>query len=87
MTNEEFEKVIDNNHELLDRASGRWVQSRMSPEDVTSSEHCAWMLEEALKFHTAGQTDKANRWLGYVQGVLAHKYRVPLDDLKKANTV
>jgi hypothetical protein len=87
VTDAEFAEVIYNNHELLRKATcGQYVESQENPEDPTSHGHCAWMLEEALRFHREGKTDKANRWLGFVQAVLAMA-KVPLDDLKKANTV
>lgn len=87
MTNEEFQKVIDRNYELLCSYAGLEVFACRDENDPTASTHCVWMLNSARRFFKEGATDKANRWLGYVQGVLAHKYRVPLDDLKKANTV
>ena len=45
--------------------------------------HLLWMLDQALVFYTE-KPEKANRWLGFVQGCMAcHGYA--LDDLKKAN--
>lgn len=32
--------------------------------------HAAWMLDEILAFLEDGRWDKANRWLGFVQGTL-----------------
>lgn len=53
------------------------------PDKPWVTEHLLWMLAEATGFY-ADKPEKANRWLGYVQGCMAcHGYA--LDDLKRAN--
>lgn len=47
--------------------------------------HCLWMLIMAESFYGAGRAEKANRWLGYVQGVMAAKDWATLEELKRAN--
>ena len=47
----------------LDRVLGRDEHVR----------HLVWMLGEIVPFYDAGDTEKAMRWLGYVQGAcVAH---------------
>ena len=48
-------------------------------------EHLAWMLKQAALFYEDGRIEKANRWLGYAQGVMAALAFATLDELKKAN--
>ena len=45
--------------------------------------HAVWMLEQIIEEHKTGY--KAQRWLGYAQGVLASKYVFTLDQLKDIN--
>ncbi len=47
--------------------------------------HLSWMLSQCLKFSEEARSDKANRWLGYVQGVLAATGVAHLEELKRAN--
>jgi hypothetical protein len=47
--------------------------------------HLLWMLDEAVVFYNEGKVEKANRWLGYTQGVIAALGWAPLDELKRAN--
>lgn len=54
------------------------------PDKPWVTEHLQWMLNECVSFYRDGRHEKANRWLGFVQGCMAcqgHK----LDDLKRAN--
>lgn len=45
-------------------------QAIAKEDDETSPEHLNWMLNE---LHTLTPDDKANRWLGFVQGILIAK--------------
>lgn len=55
------------------------------PKAPTAPLHLAWMLYQAPLFHAEGKIEKANRWLGYVQGVLITCNAASLDELKRAN--
>lgn len=57
---------------------------RRDQENPASPHHCGWMLLEAEGFY-ATKPEKANRWLGYVQGVIAAKGWASLEELKRAN--
>ncbi len=46
--------------------------------------HALWMLEEIQRQPT-WKNDKANRWLGYAQGLLATYRVMPLTQLKAIN--
>jgi hypothetical protein len=50
-----------------------------------SPEHLAWMLLQAAMFYQDGRVEKANRWLGYAQGVMAALAYATLSELKRAN--
>lgn len=48
--------------------------------------HIMWMSQQAKEFALSGNVVKAQRWLGFVQGVLwSHELR-SVDDLRKDNT-
>jgi hypothetical protein len=42
----------------------------MPPRIDRAARHAAWMLEEMRGFLAQDRWDKANRWLGFVQGLL-----------------
>jgi len=49
--------------------------------------HIMWMCEQAKEFAKSGNIAKAQRWLGFVQGVLwSHEIR-SIDDLRSDNAV
>lgn len=45
--------------------------------------HAAWMLDALAAREVEG--NKAQRWLGYAQGLLVHGGQLSLDDAKEAN--
>jgi hypothetical protein len=59
----------------------------MQREDYpTSVQHLLWMLQEAPRFHAAGKQDKAERWLGFVQGSINTQGWATLEELKRTNS-
>lgn len=60
------------------------IAAERCPGNEASPPHLSWMLAQALGFYDAGKPDKANRWLGFVQGVLA-SVGVDVEALKRAN--
>jgi hypothetical protein len=81
MTQEQFERACRLTRTLLPE---RLTPVR-SPEDPVHPNHLMFMLGCALGFYVDGKAEKANRWLGYVQGVIAAKGWATLDELKRAN--
>jgi hypothetical protein len=64
--------------------------SHCSPPEVVrdvaegrTSEHAMWMLEEIISGRVTG--NKAQRWLGYAQGLLVAHGRAILAEMKSAN--
>lgn len=51
------------------------------PDENRRLNHCYWCCHQALAF-IGDQTDKAHRWLGYVQGVLHALHIFSLDELR-----
>jgi hypothetical protein len=45
-------------------------------------DHALWMCEEATGLVSEGKIDKANRWLGFVQGVLFLTGKFTLKELR-----
>ena len=45
-------------------------------------EHIRWMCHQIHEFVPAGKIDKANRWIGFIQGVLFKMGRFTLEELK-----
>ena len=52
---------------------------------ILALRHCAYMLERITEQLEAGQYDKANRWLGFVQGVFYAVGYAGVDDMKDMN--
>lgn len=66
MTEKQMHRVIELYQEEL---KSRSIFPTRQP-DGTPLAHAAWMLEE-MKIHLRdGKWEKANRWLGFVQGIL-----------------
>ena len=54
------------------------IQSFEDPSEPDDFSHLKWMLEEIVK---DGMSDtKANRWLGFVQGMLFTKFIISVED-------
>ena len=47
--------------------------------------HCAYMVQRIVEQLEAGQYDKANRWLGFVQGVFYAVGYAGVEDMKDMN--
>jgi len=84
MTAAAFERAVRRTLALLERERERPIEPMRVEDKPWVSEHLAWMLGTALGQYVDGRVQKANRWLGYVQGCMAcHGYA--LEDLKRAN--
>lgn len=51
----------------------------------TPRHHAHWMVNEAIGFCEAGRTEKAMRWLGFIQGVLWCEGLRSIEDMKRDN--
>lgn len=84
MTLEQFETACGNTLALL-KSRNPVGEPRRDEDQPTFPHHLSWMLIQAALFYSEGRTDKANRWLGYVQGVMAALHLASLEELKRAN--
>ncbi len=84
MTLEQFETACGKTLALLKARSGDFDAKR-DTDAPTSPWHLAYMLVQAALFFAENKPDKANRWLGYTQGVMAALHYATLDELKRAN--
>lgn len=88
MTNEKLISVFEFYHDRLTIGSGTSkelgdkssVVSQLEPGVVL--EHLIYMCETAIGFVREGRTEKAFRWLGFIQGVLWMSNIYTLNDLK-----
>lgn len=83
MNLEQFGKAVKETEWLLTRGFPNPVVPMRVQDKPWVTEHLLWMLGQALVFYTE-KPEKANRWLGYVQGCMACK-GYGLEDLKRAN--
>ena len=86
MTSEQTIEVL----ELYDRSLSGFPALRASPKDrqpmpSESLAHARWMCQEAIALVRAGKADKANRWLGFIQGVLWSAGTFTIDQMKEHN--
>jgi hypothetical protein len=84
MTFEGFRKAVLATRTLLESHVGHAIPAMRVTDKPWVSEHLSWMLAEAIRFYEQGKPQKANRWLGFVQGVMASK-GYSLEELKRAN--
>jgi hypothetical protein len=61
------------------------MKPRRVEVDPTHPDHLAWCLIQAALFYSEGRLEKANRWLGFVQGAIAAQRGATLEELKRAN--
>lgn len=52
---------------------------------ATATKHCAWMLGRILEFVRDERTDKANRWIGFIQGALWATGQASIDEFREMN--
>lgn len=87
MTGEKIKEVTAIYRERLTAAG--YAPERFRADDTPacgqSLRHLLFMLDEIDDFVTAERMDKANRWLGFVQGVLWRNGLYTLEDLKSHN--
>ena len=91
MTSEKIREVVVRYKGLLHRrkfavrsfSNFKFVSGRDSTSVVLS--HALWMIYEIEKFLDEGRLEKANRWLGFVQGCLWSAGFRRIDDLKNDN--
>jgi hypothetical protein len=48
-------------------------------------QHCRWMCQQIPLFVVDGRIDKANRWIGYVQGIFLSYNFFTLEEMKDHN--
>lgn len=58
----EFDRFPD--YAVMTNPSSPW------PNDDASLRHVRWMCQQVPEFVTEGKLEKANRWIGFIQGVL-----------------
>lgn len=64
----------------------RWDAASLPPLDKGNQlRHASWMVSEAIKFTREGKLEKANRWLGFVQGVLWSTGQQTIEDMRQMN--
>lgn len=62
---------------------GQHAPAARRSEEGNTTEHAIWMLNGIIAGYI--QHDKAQRWLGYAQGVLVADGMITLDGCKTAN--
>jgi hypothetical protein len=88
MTNEHLEAILTKYEEYLS-AYGvplRYAADRLPPDETQAARHVLWMCGEVRKFMAEGRAEKANRWFGFIQGVMWKMGRYTIDDMRGHNT-
>lgn len=88
MTDEKIRSIFEG---YSDRLRHHWPEP-LTPEQAASKKgvyappigrHLRWMCQQIPGFLAEGRADKAQRWLGFVQGVLWSLGDYSLDELKE----
>lgn len=88
MTDEQIDAVITKYEEHLS-AYGvpmRFTTRDIGPSASEAARHVLWMCAEVRKFLDEGRREKADRWLGFIQGVLWTFGHYTVDDMRAHNT-
>lgn len=90
MTLARFAQVVHATDVLLRKAirrnpGGYDIEPKRCPGLESAPAHLAWMLDEAMVFYADGRIQKANRWIGYVQGSMHADGYATVEELKRAN--
>ena len=88
MTDEQIGDIITKYEEYL---SPQGVPLRLNsngavPDERQAARHVLWMCGEVRKFLKTGRREKADRWLGFIQGVLWKLGLYTIDDMRGHNT-
>lgn len=81
----QFTLAVLRTRTLLEAPGGHAIAAQRLQDTPCEPAHLSRMLSEALHQYAAGKREKANRWLGYVQGVISAKGWASLEELKRAN--
>jgi len=76
-----YEDLLANNNIIAEKQD-------LSSSRLTSTQrlsHSKWMCKEIQVFVDNGRTDKAERWICFVQGVLWCEGLRPIDDMRNDN--
>ncbi len=92
MTKQQLLKAIDQLEEFIGNPSAKRADTSRAIETLTRvstnrivGKHCKWMLGEMRGFIREGRLDKAQRWLGFIQGALWARGEKSIDDFKEMN--
>jgi hypothetical protein len=82
MTTEQINAVCMKYDEALAKHGAQVFRESDKPGSLN---HLRWMCQEIICFTAAKKTDKAFRWLGFVQGALWTKEIFNIEQLKDDN--
>jgi len=88
MTDDQIREAITKYEEELS-AYGvplRHTTKGATPSEKQAARHILWMCGEIRQFLKAGRREKADRWLGFIQGVLWRLGHYTIDDMRTHNT-
>ncbi|KKN88865.1 hypothetical protein LCGC14_0244720 [marine sediment metagenome] len=61
--------VVEQYRELLENVNASRFSDDAEPEPLEAHAHAKWMLDKIEEFVAEDKLGKANRWLGFVQGI------------------
>ena len=72
---EAFERQVLACRTLLEQMEGGLaIPAQWKPDDYSSAPHLSAMLSRALFLYSEGREARAQRYVGFVQGTMVHKY-------------
>lgn len=71
-------------HDMVLRPLGAPISEK---DGGSQFQHIRWMLKQLPQFIEEGKTDKINRWLGFIQGVLWLEEYFSIDDMRDHNKI
>lgn len=63
----------------------RYTTAAMIPSSPAALRHALWMCDQVRGFVKEAKLDKANRWIGFIQGTLWMAGRATIDEMREDN--
>ena len=85
MTNKQMIDVLSTYSELLKKEGHKFERNGDAKEREARLNHALWMCRETINFVREEKLDKANRWMGFIQGVLWTYNIYSVDEMRDHN--
>ncbi len=87
MDERKFLKIIQDYERILETKGFSLEENNLAGTDQARICHVLWMCQKIREYQNICKTDKAHRWLGFVQGCFWSYNIFSIEELKKQNSL